>query len=457
EASEDDDGVLDKPSLKLRSLVNPVSIRFMKLCFGSKRVSCACFLQVLVLYVQYGISKVRIRRIEESGVTTNPSKIEAIKNWPVPSTLKQFRGFLGLSRYYSGFIKSYAMLKKAMMEAPILRLPDFDQEFVIKTYAYGIGAVLCQNGHPLAYLSKTLSTKHQALSTYEKDFIAVVGKSGKGWLPKLLGYDYEIVFKKGVDNAAVDAFSRVYQGAELLQIVVSSMASDVMEKIKASWQSDDTMQQLVSKGSQLQGLSKYAYFMPLSHPFNASQVAQVFLDRVYKLHRLHESIVSDRDKVFLITFWKSLFSLLKVKLKLSTTYHPQTDGQTEVLNFGTTLIFTSVINTTPYEVVYCQIPPLHIPYIPGDSRVENVDRTLQNREELKICHGKGQQMGSLPQLKEDGLLDYKPMEILERRLEKVNNKPVMYVLIQWTNRTVKKATWEIYADVLARFLDFNTA
>ncbi|GJR99782.1 putative mitochondrial protein [Tanacetum coccineum] len=253
EASEDDDGVLDKPSLELRSLVNPVSIRFMKLCFGSKRVSCACFLQVLVLYVQYGISKVRIRRIEESGVTTNPSKIEAIKNWPVPSTLKQFRGFLGLSRYYSGFIKSYAMLKKAMMEAPILRLPDFDQEFVIETYAYGIGAVLCQNGHPLAYLSKTLSTKHQALSTYEKDFMAVVGKSGKGWLPKLLGYDYEIVFKKGVDNAAVDAFSRVYQGAELLQIVVSSMASDVMEKIKASWQSDDTMQQLVSKGSQLQG------------------------------------------------------------------------------------------------------------------------------------------------------------------------------------------------------------
>ncbi|GKG26429.1 hypothetical protein Tco_0399575, partial [Tanacetum coccineum] len=51
-------------------------------------------------------------------------------------------------------------------------------------------------------------------------------------------------------------------------------------------------------------------------------------------------------------------------------------------------------------------------------------------------------MGSLPQLKEDELLDYKPMAILERRLGKVNKKPVMYVLVE-------EATWEIYADVLA--------
>ena len=41
--------------------------------------------------------------------------------------------------------------------------------------------------------------------------------------------------------------------------------------------------------------------------------------------------------------------------------------------------YHTATNTTPYEAVYCQVPPLHIPYIAGDSRVESVDRTLQNR------------------------------------------------------------------------------
>ena len=153
-------------------------------------------------------------------------------------------------------------------------------------------------------------------------------------------------------------------------------------------------------------LSKYAHFMALSHPFNASQVAQVFLDGFYRLHGLPQSIVSDRDKIFLSNFWKSLFSELKVQLKMSTAYHPQTDGQTEVVNrclgcylrcmcgekpkewtkwlplaeFWYNTNFHSAIQTTPYEVVYCQTPPIHIPYVPGDSRVESVDRTLQTRE-----------------------------------------------------------------------------
>jgi hypothetical protein len=78
--------------------------------------------------------------------------------------------------------------------------------------------------------------------------------------------------------------------------------------------------------------SKFSHFIPLRDPFTALYVAKAFLDNVYKLHGMPASIVSDRDRVFTSNVWKELFGLVGVSLKMSSSYHPQTDGQTECVN-----------------------------------------------------------------------------------------------------------------------------
>ena len=79
------------------------------------------------------------------------------------------------------------------MSAPVLRLPDFKQTFTIETDAYGggIGAVLLQNGHPIAYINKAIGPKYKLLSAYEKEFHAVLF-AVKKWQHYLWGQHFII-------------------------------------------------------------------------------------------------------------------------------------------------------------------------------------------------------------------------------------------------------------------------
>jgi transposase InsO family protein len=81
-------------------------------------------------------------------------------------------------------------------------------------------------------------------------------------------------------------------------------------------------------------LSKYAHFIPLSHPYTASSVAKLFMEHVFKLHGIPRTIVSDYDPPFTSQLWRDLFRVTGTNLLMSFAYHPQTDGQTEVMNKG---------------------------------------------------------------------------------------------------------------------------
>jgi hypothetical protein len=79
-------------------------------------------------------------------------------------------------------------------------------------------------------------------------------------------------------------------------------------------------------------LTKFGYFIPLKHPLKAASVTQLFVGNVYKLHSMPQVLISDRGKVFTSTFWQTVFELADTTLNMSSSYHPQTDGQTERLN-----------------------------------------------------------------------------------------------------------------------------
>ncbi|CAN6458145.1 unnamed protein product [Victoria cruziana] len=134
--------------------------------------------------------------VTREGVRADPEKLRAIQEWPKPKDAKGLRGFLGLTGYYRRFICGYGliaapltkMLKKgtfawseksekafeelraALIQAPVLALPNFENSFVVETDAsdVGIGAVLTQDGHPIAFMSKALTQRAKPFSTYEK-------------------------------------------------------------------------------------------------------------------------------------------------------------------------------------------------------------------------------------------------------------------------------------------------
>ncbi|XP_071913949.1 uncharacterized protein [Coffea arabica] len=242
-----------------------------------KKSKCS-FAQTSMEYLGHVISDV--------GVSMDPDKMECILSWPTPNSVKELRKeSFGWNHHAQ---MAFEDLKRAMTTAPVLSMPDFEIPFVIETDAcgVGIGAVLMQQGHPIAFLSKALSSQNLELSVYEKELFALVLAVTKWkhylvghhfvikidhqalkhlleqklthplqhkWLTKLSELDYEIQYKKGADNGVADALSkRRFEGpykdlaANHNVCAISTVQPTWMQELVDSYEEDTEVQQKIT-------------------------------------------------------------------------------------------------------------------------------------------------------------------------------------------------------------------
>nr|GEX38312.1 retrotransposon protein, putative, Ty3-gypsy subclass [Tanacetum cinerariifolium] len=169
----------------------------------------------------------------------DPAKIEAVNNWASPTTPTEIRQFLGLAGYYRRFIKDFSkiaksltiltqkdkkfvwgkdqemafqVLKQKLYEAPILALPEGNDDFVVycDTSIQGLGAVLMQREKVITYASWQLKPHEENYTTHDLELGAVkeLNMRQRRWLELLAYYDCEIRYHPGKENVVADALSR---------------------------------------------------------------------------------------------------------------------------------------------------------------------------------------------------------------------------------------------------------
>ncbi|XP_019248471.1 PREDICTED: uncharacterized protein LOC109227729 [Nicotiana attenuata] len=364
----------------------------------------------------FGVHEVEYLRhfISAKEVATDPIKISAVKQWPVPTTVKQLKGFLRLAGYSKRFIQvfgaickplnqllrkdnfnwtdeaitAFEKLKNALATAPVLAMLDYTKPFIIETDAsgIGIGVVLMQQGHPIAYIRR-----HFIVKTYQKALKYLLEQNihtefQVAGISKLMAFDFSIEYKKGNENKADDALSRNelrWKG----RLVVGA-DHQLRQSIIRLWHStpqgghsgmDATIKRHKYDVSAYPGL-----LQPL--PIPEGVWADISLDFI-------EGLPKSNGKE-------------GVQLQRSTAYHPHTGSQTEVLNrtletylrcfcsdisrdwsahlplaeWWYNIIYHNAIKCTPYEVFYGDKPPIHLSYLVGEVVTDMVDLSLAARE-----------------------------------------------------------------------------
>ena len=182
-----------------------------------------------------------------------------------------------------------------------------------------------------------------------------------------------------------------------------SISMDFITKLPTTRGNFDTIFVVVDR------LTKMAHFFPMKKTDTALHVARLFVKEIFRLHGMPKSIVSDRDSKFTSNFWQATFQAIGTQLRMSTAFHPQTDGETERVNrvledmlrmyvserqnnwvdylplveFAYNSSWHASIQMTPFEAMYgynCSTP---LNFSDPDNKVE-ISRQMLERMDLEL-------------------------------------------------------------------------
>ncbi|CAI7849896.1 unnamed protein product [Closterium sp. NIES-54] len=301
--------------------------------------------------------------ISSKGIAMDPAKVQCLAGWPAPRTVAELQSFIGLAKYYRKFVFNFShicapltdlfhqgaafqwgrpqqtafnSIKSALTSAPVLTVADPSCPYFIWTDAsdVAVGAILCQDhGHgmqPLAFESRKLQPAERNYATHDRELLAIV-HAIKTWRcyvelqPVTVYTDHRPLQHLKTQPVLSRRQARWVEFLE--QFVPSLHITYRPGKLNPA----DIFARLYYLVV-VDRLSKMSHFIPTHTTVTAPETARLFFDHIVRLHGLPSAIISDRDPRFLSNFWQSLFKLHGTRLKFSTAYHPETDGQTERMN-----------------------------------------------------------------------------------------------------------------------------
>ncbi|KAL4289567.1 hypothetical protein GQ457_14G014840 [Hibiscus cannabinus] len=369
-------------------------------------------LDLLAGYTRFGYEMMMFTRrpFEHMRATMiDPSKVEAISKWPVPTNLKEVRGFLGIAGYYPH--AAMDQLKQSLSSTQVLGRVETDASGKLNNVA---DALSREHDDTFLAFSRPILGIVEAIRAacgllLWRNIIMVPDETALRTL--LLREFHNSVI--GGHAGVTRTFHRLAAG-----FYWPGMRKDVRRFVAECQVFEDISLDFIvglpkSNGKEailvvVDRLTKYAHFFSLPRHFDSAFVAKILVQGVIKLHGIPRTIFNDCDRLFLSDMWTELARLQQTKLCFSSAYHPQSDGQTEALNrclemylrcmtgddpnkwdqylawaeyWYNTAYHTSA-GMTPFRALYGRDPPTVLTYLEGSSRNTHLDQQLLERDEL---------------------------------------------------------------------------